>query len=285
MDWLLDPLNYDFMRQALMAGVLIGVLCPVVGTFLIVQQMALLGDVVAHAVLPGLAIANFLQIPLLLGAFISGMISTFVTTWIQTQSKVKIDTAMAITFSSFFALGITLLTTLKSRLDLEELLFGDILGITVADVWQVGLITVAILIAVKFFYKELLFFTFDRLGAEASGLPVNAINLGLMTVITLAIVAGMKTVGVILVMALMISPAAAASLLTTELHWMMMIGSGLGVLSSLIGMYMSYFLNIPSGPAITLTLFVCFLLALLFSPSQGVLTSHFSMAKGQNSLD
>lgn len=272
MDWLLDPFNYDFMRQALLAGVLIGILCPVVGTYLIVQQMALLGDVVAHAVLPGLAIANFLQIPLLLGAFISGMVSTFVTTWIQSQSKVKVDTAMAITFSSFFALGITLLTTLDSRLDLEELLFGDILGITTADVWQIGLITLAILTAIKVFYKELLFFTFDRLGAEASGLPVTSLNLGLMTVITLAIVAGMKTVGVILVMALMISPAAAASLLTTELHWMMVIGSGMGVGSSVVGMYISYFLDIPSGPAITLTLFGCFLLALLFSPSQGILT-------------
>lgn len=256
MDCLLDPFNYGFRRQALISGVLIGVLCPVVGTFLIVQQMALLGGVVAHAVLPGLAISNFLQIPLLLGAFISGIISTFVTTWIQTQSRINVDTAMAITFSSFFALGITLLTTLKNRLDLEELLFGNILSITVADVWQVGLITVAILAAVKFFYKDLLFFPFDRLGAEASGLPVNTINLGLMAVVALTIVAGMKTVGVILVMALMISPAAAASLLTTDLHWMMVIGSSLGILSSLVGMYVSYFLNIPSGPAITLTLFI-----------------------------
>ncbi|MDV3349496.1 metal ABC transporter permease [Leptolyngbyaceae cyanobacterium CCMR0082] len=282
MDWLFDPLNYDFMRQALLAGVLIGILCPVVGTYLIVQRMALLGDVVAHAVLPGLAIANFLTIPLLLGAFISGIISTFVTTWIQAQSKVKVDTAMAITFSSFFALGITLLTILRSRIGLEGLLFGDILSISMGDVWQIGWITVIILVAVKIFYKELLFFTFDPLGAEASGLPVTRINVGLMTLITLAIVAGMKAVGVILVMALMISPAAAASLLTTELHWMMMVGSGLGVISSLVGMYVSYYLDIPSGPAITLTLFSCFLLTLLFSPSQGILTHRFWVSKRQN---
>ncbi|EKU98842.1 ABC-type Mn2+/Zn2+ transport system, permease component [Leptolyngbya sp. PCC 7375] len=282
MDWLFDPLNYDFMRQALLAGVLIGIFCPVVGTYLIVQRMALLGDVVAHAVLPGLAIANFLTIPLLLGAFISGIISTFVTTWIQAQSKVKVDTAMAITFSSFFALGITLLTILRSRIGLEELLFGDILSISMGDVWQIGWITVIILVAVKIFYKELLFFTFDPLGAEASGLPVTQINVGLMTLITLAIVAGMKAVGVILVMALMISPAAAASLLTTELHWMMMVGSGLGVISSLVGMYVSYYLDIPSGPAITLTLFSCFLLTLLFSPSQGLLTHRFWVSKRQN---
>lgn len=282
MNWLFDPLNYDFMRQALLAGVLIGILCPVVGTYLIVQRMALLGDVVAHAILPGLAIANFLSIPLLLGAFVSGIVSTFVTTWIQTQSKVKVDTAMAITFSSFFALGITLLTTLRSRLNLEELLFGNILSISAADVWQIGVITVAILIVIKIFYKELLFFTFDYLGAAASGLPVNTINLGLMTLVTLAIVAGMKTAGVILVMALMISPAAAASLLTTELHWMMVVGAGLGVTSSLVGMYISYYLDIPSGPAITLTLFSCFVLALLFSPSKGILTDGLFFDKRQN---
>ena len=235
-------------------------------------------------ILPGLAIANFINIPLLLGAFVSGIVSTFVTTWIQTQSKVKVDTAMAITFSSFFALGITLLTTLRSRLNLEELLFGDILGITTTDVWQIGVITVVILIAIKIFYRELLFFTFDSLGAEASGLPVIALNLGLMTLITLAIVAGMKTVGVILVMALMITPAAAASLLTTELHWIMVVGAGLGVFSSLAGMYISYYLDIPSGPTITLTLFGCFLLALLLSPTQGILTNRFWMSKGQNKI-
>ena len=272
MDWLLDPFSYEFMRQALMAGVLMGVLCPIIGTYLIVQRMALLGDVVAHAVLPGLAIANFLNFPLLIGAFFSGMFGTFVTSWIRAQSKVKVDAAMAITFSSFFSLGIALLTSLRSRLDLEELLFGDILSITPADVWEIGLVTLAVLLGVKMFYKELLFFTFDPLGAEAVGLPVAAMNVGLMAAITLTIVSSIKAVGVILVVSLMVNPAAAAYLLTKELHWMMAIGAGLGVLSCLIGMYISYYLNTPSGPAIALTLFACFLSALLFSPSQGILT-------------
>ncbi|MEL6492505.1 MAG: metal ABC transporter permease [Cyanobacteria bacterium J06634_6] len=279
MDWLLDPFSYEFMRQALMAGVLAGILCPVVGTYLIVQRMALLGDVIAHAVLPGLAIANFLNIPLLTGAFISGMFSTFVTSWIRSQSKVKVDTAMAITFSSFFSLGIALLFAFRSRLDLEELLFGDILSINPTDVWQIGVITVGVLLFIKVFYKELLFFTFDRLGAEAVGLPVGAINTGLMAAITLTIVVSIKAVGVILVVALMVSPAAAAYLLTKELHWMMVTGAGLGVLSCMIGMYISYYLNTPTGPAISLTLFTCFLLALLFSPSQGILTRDYRRQK------
>lgn len=272
MDWLIEPFSYEFMRQALMAGVLIGILCPVVGTYLIVQRMALLGDVVAHAVLPGLAIANFLNLPLLAGAFVFGMFSTFVTTWIRMQSKVKVDTAMAITFSSFFALGITLLAFLNSRLDLEELLFGDILSITPVDVWQIGIISLIVLSAIKLFYKELLFLTFDRLGAEAIGLPVETINFGLMAAITLTIVASIKTVGVILVVSLMVTPAAAAYLLVKELHWVMFVGAVLGIFSTIAGMYISYYLDAPSGPAITLTLFTCFLLTLLLSPSQGILT-------------
>ncbi|MEM9217220.1 MAG: metal ABC transporter permease [Cyanobacteria bacterium P01_F01_bin.150] len=279
MDWLLDPLNYEFMRQALTAGVLMGMLCPIVGTYLIVQRMALLGDVVAHAVLPGLAIANFLKIPLITGAFVFGMLGTFVTSWIRSQSKVKVDTAMAITLSSFFSLGIILLASLRTRFDLEELLFGDILSIAPADVWQIGLVTLAVLISVKVSYKELLFFTFDPLGAEAVGLPVTAMNVGLTAAITLTIVVSMKAVGFILVVALMVSPAAAAYLLTKELHWMMGVGTGLGVLSVLTGMYISYYFDTPSGPAIALTLFACFLLALLFSPSQGILTRSRGQSK------
>jgi len=272
MDWLLEPLSYEFMRQALLASLLVGVLCPIVGTYLIVQRMAMLGDVVAHGVLPGLAIATFLELPVLAGAFVMGLFSTFVIAWIRSQSRIKVDTAMAITFSTFFSLGITLLTVFRSRVDLEQLLFGDILSITTQDVLHIALITLLVLIGVKLFYKELLFFTFDPLGAEALGLPVQAINFGLMAAITLAIIAGMKTVGVILVVALMVGPAATAYLLVKELHWMMILGAALGVLFSVVGMYGSYYLDIPSGPAIGLTIFGGFLLALLFSPRQGILT-------------
>jgi manganese/iron transport system permease protein len=232
----------------------------------------MLGDVVAHGVLPGLAIASFDHLPLLLGAFAMGLLSTAAIAWIRTQSRIKVDTAMAITFSTFFSLGITLLTVFRSRISLEQMLFGDILSINTTDVWQIALIALLVLAGVKLFYKELLFFTFDPLGAEALGLPVNAINLGLMAAITLAIIAGIKTVGVILVVALMVGPAATAYLLVKELHWMMALGALFGVLFGAIGMYSSYYLDIPSGPAIGLTVFVGFLLALLFSPRQGVLT-------------
>jgi len=272
MDFLTTPFAYDFMRYALTASILVGILCPVIGTYLVVQRLGLLGDVVAHAVLPGLAIANFFQFPLIIGAFVFGMISTFVTAWLRSQTKVKVDTAMAITFSSFFSLGIVLITTLRTQLDLEALLFGDILRITQADVWQIALITLTVLLTIKLFYKELLYFTFDPSGAEAIGLPINLLNCGLMAAITLTIVAGIQTVGVILVVALMVTPSATAYLLVKELHWMMLIGAGCGTLGGVIGMYASYYLDVPCGPAISLTVFGFFLLAVLFSPRQGVLT-------------
>lgn len=255
MHWFLDLLNYDFMRLALIAGILVGVLCPIVGSFLIVQRMAMLGDVVAHAILPGLAIAHFLGINLLLGAFLFGMMSTFIIAWIQLQSRIKVDTAMALTFASFFALGVTLLTLFKSSLDLEDLLFGNILSITLGDIREIVTIGIIILVAIRCFYKELLFFTFDRQGAEAMGLPVQVLNLGLMAGITLTIIASMKAVGVILVIALMVGPAATAYLFVKELHWMMILGAGLGAIASLVGLYLSYYLNVPSGPAIALTVF------------------------------
>lgn len=262
MDWLFDPLNYEFMRLALIAGLLVGILCPIVGSVLIVQRLAMLGDVVAHAVLPGLAIAHFLGINLLLGAFIFGIISTFLIAWIQLQTRVKADTAMALTFASFFALGVTLLTILNSSLDLEDLLFGNILSITLGDIREMLAIAIAILLSIKLFYKELLFFTFDRQGAEAIGLPVKGLNLGLMAGITLTIIASMKAVGVILVIALMVGPAATAYLFVKELHWMMILGAIFGAIASTLGLYLSYYLNIPSGPAIALTVFAGFTLAL-----------------------
>lgn len=272
LDWLLAPLAYDFMRHALMAGVLVGLLCPIVGTYLIVQRMSLLGDVIAHAVLPGLAIANFLNIEILIGAFTSGILSSFMIAWIRSQSRVNVDAAMTLIFTSFFALGITLLTKLNSRLDLEALLFGDILSISTGDLWRIGLITPLILILIALFYKELLFYTFDPLGAEAVGLPVNVLYLALMAGITLTIVAGMQAVGVVLVISLLVGPATTAYLLVKELHFVMLLGALLGMLASTAGMYLSYYFDLPSGPAIALTIFGFFLLALLFSPSQGVLT-------------
>lgn len=269
---LIEPLSFEFMRLAIATAILLGILCAVVGSYLIVQGMGLLGDVIAHAVLPGLAIAFFFGVDIFLGAFISGTLSTFIITWIQSQSRIKVDVAMALVFSGFLALGITLITVLKSKLDLHHFLFGDILGVTIDDVVRTSAIAVIILLLVKIFYKELLFYTFDPLGAQAMGLPINLINFGLTAAITLTIIASMQAVGVVLVVSLLIGPGITAYLLVKELHQMMGLGAVIGVISSVSGMYLSYYLNVPSGASIVLVVSGLFLLALLFSPSQGILT-------------
>ncbi|HBL11099.1 MAG TPA: hypothetical protein DD379_06775 [Cyanobacteria bacterium UBA11162] len=272
MNALIEPLTFEFMRYAVVTAILLGILCSVVGSYLIVQRMGLLGDVIAHAVLPGLAIAFYLGIDIFLGAFISGTISTLIIAWIQSQSRVKVDVAMALVFSGFLALGIMLITLLKSKLDLHHFLFGDILGVTGADLGRTLAITLFVLIGVKIFYKELLFYTFNPLGAQAMGLPVNLIHFGLISAITLTIIVSMQTVGVVLVVSLLIGPGITAYLLVKELHQMMGVGAVIGVVSSVSGMYISYYLNVPSGAAIVLVVSGLFVVALLFSPSQGILT-------------
>lgn len=172
-----------------------------------------------------------------MGAFISGTLSTFVIAWIQSQLRVKVDVAMAVVFSGFLALGIVLITLLKSKLDLHSILFGDILGVTINDVIRTSAIALIVLLLVKLFYKELLFYSFDPLGAQAVGLPVQAIHFGLTSAITLTIIASMQAVGVILVVSLLIGSGITANLLVKELRQMMIYGAFVGILSSVTGMH------------------------------------------------
>jgi manganese/iron transport system permease protein len=249
---LIEPLQSEFIRNAIGVSMMIGVLCPVVGSYLIVQRMALMGDVMAHCVLPGLSIAAFFGIHRSIGAFISSMLGSFFVSWVRSQSRVKVDSAMALTFSTFFALGVTLITVLKNKLDLDRFLFGDILTVTLNDIYATAAIALVVLAAVYLFYKELLFYTFDQTGAEAVGLPVKILHLGMMAGITLTIITSMQVVGVLLVIALLIGPALTAYLVTQELHQMMAVGSAVGVVSSIVGIYLSYYFNLPSGPAIVM---------------------------------
>ncbi len=252
-EFFLEPLKFSFMQRALLMGLFTGILCPVMGSYLVVQRLSLLGDVMAHCVVPGVALSVFLGIDPLWGAFLFGMLSTAVIHWLQQQTRIKVDGAMALTFASLFALGIVLISILRTQQDLEHLLFGDILSVTGADLLKTliagGLIGVLLLR----FYQPLLFFTFDPLGAQATGLPVQWLSWGLLAMVTLTIIVSMQTVGVILVMALMVAPSLVGYVLVQELHLMMLVGCGVGVLSSLVGIYSSYYLNLPSGPLIVLT--------------------------------
>ena len=270
--WLIEPLSFEFMRLAIAVGFFLGILGAVVGSYLILQQMGMMSGVVSHAVLPGIAVAFFWEINLAIGAFIAGILSALLVMIIQSRSTIKVDAAMALVLSSFLALGVILITLLKThQIDLDDLLFGDILAITSLDVIQTAIITAIILILTKLFYKELEFYTFDPIGAKACGLPVNFLYFGLICAITLTIVASMQTVGVLLVMSLLVGPAITAYLLVKELHEMMILGAILGVLSTVSGMYLSYYFDLPSGAAIVMIVFGLFLLSFLFSPKQGIL--------------
>lgn len=271
--WLIEPLEFEFMRQAIAIGISLGILSAVVGSYLILQQMGMMSGVISHAVLPGISIAFFLEINLAIGAFVAGILSALVVMGIQKRSRIKVDAAMALTLTCFLALGVILITLLGTdRINLDNILFGDILGVTDSDVWHTVIITAIVLLLTKLFYKELEFYTFDPLGAKACGLPVNLLYFGLICAITLTIVASMQTVGVLLVMSLLVGPAITAYLLAKELSQMMLLGSIIGVISSITGMYGSYYFDLPSGAAIVMVIFFCFLLAFLFSPTQGILT-------------
>lgn len=271
---LIEPLQFEFMQRSLIVAILVGLICAVVGSYLLVQRLALLGDAISHSVLPGLAIAYWIGINLFIGAFLSGMLGTTIIAWIRTKSPIKEDAAMGIVLSTFFAAGVTLITLIQkdNKIDLNHFLFGNILGVTWGDVRDTAIIALIVTLVVRLLYKELLFYTFDPEGAQVAGLPVNALNFGLMSLISLTVVASLKAVGVVLVLALLITPGATAYLLVARLNQVMALGAGIGVLSSISGMYLSYWVNLPSGPAIALVAAGFFSLAFLFSPQYGLLT-------------
>jgi manganese/iron transport system permease protein len=268
MGWelIVEPLQYGFMQRSLITAVLVGIVCAVVGSYLMIQRLALLGDAISHSVLPGLAIAYLWGGNLFVGAFVAGILSTVCITWIRTHTPIKEDAAMGIVFSAFFALGITLITIIQKdqKIDLNHFLFGNLLSVTISDVVSTGITTLLILGIIGLLYKELMFFTFDPVGAQAGGLPTRWLNFGLMILIALTIVVSLQAVGVILVLAMLITPGATAYLLVKRLHHMMFLGAGLGVLASVSGLFLSYYQNLPSGPAIVLVASLQFYLALLF---------------------
>ena len=278
MTWLIEPLGFEFMRNALTMGILLGVLCAVVGSYMIVQQMGMMGDMIAHSVMAGLPVAVYLGLPLSLGALVAGVVSAVVLAGIESQSRLKLDSVMALILASFLAIGTALVTILPgaNRIDVIHILFGNILGVNRGDLILTFGITSIILIGVWLFYKELLFYTFDPIGAQAGGMWVRWYYLGIVTAISLTIVASLQTVGVLLVIAMLVAPGMTAYLLVKELHQMMILGSCLGAFASIAGMYLSYYLDLPSGSAIVLVAFGLFLLAFLFSPTQGVLTQRRS---------
>lgn len=271
MDWLLEPFTFGFMQRGLAAGVLAGVACAVLSAFVVWRRMAFVGDAMAHTILPGVVIAFLRGANLFVGALIAAIITALGIGWFSRDREVREDTAIGVMFSGFFALGILLLSRVSSYQDLTHILFGDILGVSTADLWIIGGVTVLVLIAVALFYKELLLTSFDPGHAVAIGLSPELVRYGLLILLALTVVAAIQAVGVVMVIALLVTPAAAASLLARQLPRIMGLGALFAVLSAVVGLYASYYGNVASGAAIVLTLTAIFLLAFLFAPGRGLL--------------
>lgn len=270
MEALLEPLQYAFMQRSLAVALLVGVLGAIAGSYLMVQRLALLGDAISHSVLAGLAAAFALGLPLAFGAFVAGLLSAASIDFIRARSPLKEDAAMGIVLSAFFALGVTLVTLIQkqNKIDLNHFLFGNLLAVSPADLRDTVIVAGVVIAAVVLFHKELQFYCFDRLAAQAAGLPVRWLDLGLTVVLAMTIVVAMKAVGVLLVIAMLITPPATAYLWVRRFVPMMLLAIAIGSGSSLIGLYLSFFWDLPSGPTIVLVASFAFLITLLINPRQ-----------------
>ena len=264
-------LEYSFLQKALFTSIVVGIICGVVGCFIILRGMALMGDAISHAVLPGVAISYAFGFNYFIGAVVTGILTAIGIGFISQNSRIKNDASIGIMFTAAFAFGIILITIVQSSTDLYHILFGNVLAVRTSDMWLSVIIGVVVILSVYLFYKELLISSFDPTMAQAYGLPIRLIHYFLMILITLVTVASLQTVGIILVVAMLITPAATAYLLTDRLWIMIFLSAGLGVLSSLVGLYVSFRYNLASGATIVLAATILFLIALLFSPKHGII--------------
>jgi ABC-type Mn2+/Zn2+ transport system permease subunit len=272
MSWLLEPLQYAFMTRAFAASVIVGVLCAIMGTYVVLRCMAFLGDALAHAILPGVAIAYLLQGNLLLGALVAAVVVALAIGFFSRQGTIKEDTAIGVLFAAALALGVALISSIQTyAVDLSHILFGDVLGVSSADLWLTAGLGLAVLLTVAVLYKPFLVISFDPVLAATMRLPADLLRMLMLVLLALTVVVSLQTVGVGLAAAMLVTPAATAYMLTRRLLPMMGIAAGLGALSSIVGLYVSYYANVVSGAAIVLTATAFFLVVWLFNPRQGVL--------------
>jgi manganese/iron transport system permease protein len=271
MNWLLEPLAYQFMQRGLLASVIVGVLCAVMGTYVVLRGMAFLGDAMAHAILPGVAIAYLLKGDLLVGAGVAAVVIALSIGVFSKEGTVKEDTAIGILFAAALSLGVALISSMQTyAVDLSHILFGDVLGVSVSDLWLIGGLSLAILLTVVLLFKQFLVISFDPVLATTLRLPTELLRNLMLVLLALTVVVSLQTVGVSLAAAMLITPAATAYLLTRRLLPMMLISALIGALSSVVGLYLSYYLNIVSGSAIVLTATSFFLLAFLWKRMKSV---------------
>ncbi|WP_404332035.1 metal ABC transporter permease [Mesobacillus maritimus] len=277
-------MQYGFLQKALLTSVMVGIICGVIGCFIILRGMALMGDAISHAVLPGVAISYMLGINFFFGAIISGVITAIAIGFVSQNSRIKHDTSIGIMFTAAFASGILIITMLKSSTDLYHILFGNVLAVRLSDMWITLGIGLFVIGAVYLFYKELLVTSFDETMAAAYGLPVRLIHYFLMTLLTMVTVASLQTVGIVLVVAMLITPAAAAYLLTDRLSVMIFLAAGIGVISSIVGLYFSFTFNLASGATIVLAATAIFILVFFLSPKHGLVWKTLKIKRKRASL-
>jgi len=265
------PLSYAFMQRGLMASVMVGLLCSIVGCYVVLRSMAFLGDALAHSILPGVAVAYLLRANLMVGALVAAIIVAVGISMISRQGTVKEDTAIGILFAAALSLGVVLISSIRSyAVDLSHILFGNVLGVSLQDLWVIAGLSAAVLATIFLLYREFLIVSFDPVLAATLRLPATFLRTLLLVLLAVTIVISLQTVGVGLVAAMLVTPGATAYLLARRLPTMMAISGIVGILSSIIGLYLSYYANVSSGAAIVLVCTGFFALAFLFAPDKGL---------------
>lgn len=276
-DWLTDPFTFTFMQRALAASLVVGVVCAVVGTFVVLRAMAFLGDALAHAVLPGVAVAYLLGANLLAGGLVAAVLVAAGVGLVSRRDGVKEDTAIGILFAAALALGVLLMSTVRSyAVDLTHILFGNVLGVSAADLWLTTGLAVGVVAVVLLLFKEFQLAAFDPVLAHMLGKRPELLRFTLLVLLALTVVVSLQTVGVALVTALLVTPPATAYLLTRRLATMMLLAAVLGAAASVVGLYLSYYLDVASGAAVVLCATAAFALAWLLAPRRGLLAQRFA---------
>jgi ABC-type Mn2+/Zn2+ transport system permease subunit len=259
------------MQRGLLASLMVGVLCAVIGCYVVLRSMAFLGDALAHSILPGVAVAYLLRGSLVLGALVAAVLVAVGIGVFSRRGALKEDTAIGILFAAALALGVAMISTMRTYAqDLTHILFGNVLGVADTDLWLTAILGALVLAAVVLFYKEFLVVSFDPVMAATLRLPAELLRTGLLVLLALTIVVSLQTVGVGLVVAMLVTPAATAYLLARRLPIMMMVAATIGAFSSVTGLYLSFYANVASGAAIVLVATALFIAAYLFAPRRGV---------------
>jgi len=269
--WFVAPLQHEFMLKAILVSALVGVVCSALSCYMTLKGWALMGDAVSHAVMPGVVIAYVLNIPFAVGAFVFGVGSVIAIGFIKSKTRVKEDTVIGLVFTGFFALGLVLVSKIKSSIDLTHILFGNVLGISDGDIFQTIVISLITLVTLAILRKDLILFCFDSTHARSIGLNITFLYYVLLSLLSLTAVAGLQTVGIILVVAMLVTPGATAYLLSDCFDHMILISMASGVFSSVMGTYISYHIDGSTGGCIVVLQTLLFVIAMIFAPKHGLL--------------